>query len=87
MEQARLQANDDKLHARAGVVADIRGDFGDVGVVEGGVDFVQDEEGRGLVAVDGEEEGERGHGLFAAGEVLHVTEALERGHGVVFDPV
>ena len=35
----------------------------------------------------GEEEGERGHGLFAAGEVLHVAEALEGGHGVVFDAI
>lgn len=69
------------------MVADIRGDLGDVGVVEGGVDFVQHEEGRWLVAVHGEQEGERRHCFLAAGEVLHVAEPLEGRHGVVFDSV
>ena len=69
------------------MLADIIRDLGHVRIIEGGVDLVQDEEGRRLVAVDGEEEGEGGHGFLAAGEVLHVAEALERGHGVVFDAV
>ena len=69
------------------MLVDVVCNLGDVGVVEGGVDLVEDEEGRGLVAVDGEEEGEGGHCFFAAGEVLHVAEALEGGHGVVFDAV
>ena len=69
------------------MIADVCGDLGDVGVVEGGVDFVEDEEGGGLVAVNGEEQGQGGHGFLAAGEVFHVAEALERGHGVVFDAV
>ena len=69
------------------MLADIIRDLGHIRIIEGGVDLVQDEEGRRLVAVDGEEEGEGGHGFLAAGEVLHVAEALERGHGVVFDAV
>lgn len=66
---------------------DIVGDPGDVGVVERGVDFIKDEEWRRLVRVHGEEESKGGHCLFAAGEVFHVSEALERRHGVVFDAV
>lgn len=69
------------------MVADVGRDLGHVGVVEGGVDLVQDEKRGRLVAVDGEEEGEGGHGFFAAGEVFHVAEALEGRHGVVFDSV
>lgn len=87
LKQPGLQTDHDKLHARPRVVTDVSRDLGDVGVVEGGVDFVKDEEGGGLVAVHGEEEGQRRHGFFAAGEVLHVAEAFERRHGVVFDSV
>lgn len=87
LEQAGLQTDDDKLHARAGMFANIIGDFGDIGVVERGVDFVEHEEGRRLVAVHGEEEGERGHGFLTPGQVLHVPEAFEGRHGVVFDAV
>lgn len=57
-----------------------------IGIIQRGVYFVQDEKGGRLVAVDGEEEGESGDGFLAAGEVLHVTEAFEGGHGVVFYP-
>ena len=35
--------------------------------------------------MDRKEEGEGGHGLFATGEMLHVAETLERGHGVVLE--
>lgn len=69
------------------MLVDVVGDLGDVGVVERGVDLVEHEERGGLVAVHGEQEGQRGHGLLPAGEVLHVAEPLERGHGVVLDPV
>ena len=40
----------------------------DVGFVEGGVEFVEDTERTGFDHVDGEEEGDGGHGAFAAGE-------------------
>lgn len=87
LEQPRLQTNDNELHARAGMFANIAGDFGHIGVVERSVDLVEHEEGRRLVAVHGEEEGQRGHGFLAAGQVLHIAEAFERRHGVVFDAV
>lgn len=87
LKKSRLQANDDKLHPGPRVVANVSRDLGHIGVVEGGVDLVEDEEWGRLVAVDGEEESERGHGFFAAGEVFHVAEALEGRHGVVFDAV
>jgi len=40
----------------------------DVGFVERGVQFVEHAEGLGLDLVNGEEQGDGGHGLFAAGE-------------------
>ena len=54
-------------------------------IVERRVDLVEHEKRRRRVRVDGEEQGQRGHGLFAAGQVLHIAEALEGGHRVVFD--
>lgn len=87
LEKASLQADDYELHAGTRVIADVRRDLGDVGVVQSGVDFVQHEEGRRLVAVHGEQEGQRRHGFLASGEVLHVAEPLEGRHGVVFDSV
>ena len=67
------------------MLADVPSDARDVGIVESGVDFVEDEEGRGLVGMDGEEEGKGGHSLLAAGEVFHVAKAFERGHCVVLE--
>ncbi len=69
------------------MLMDVVGNLGDICIIQRGVDLVEDEEWRGLVAVDGEEEGECGHCFFAAGEVFHVAEAFEGGHGVVFDAV
>ena len=64
----------------------VLGDSSNVRIVESGVYFVEDEKGTRLVRVDCEEEGEGGHCFFAAGQVLHVSEAFERRHGVVFQP-
>lgn len=64
LKQTGLQTNNNKLHTGAGMLANVIGDFGDVGVVERGVDFVEHEEGRGLVAVHCEEKGKRGHGFL-----------------------
>ena len=65
--------------------SNVAGDARNVCIVESSVDFIEHEEGGGLVGVDGKEEGEGGHGLFASGEMLHVAEAFERGHGVVLE--
>lgn len=54
LEQSGLQTNHDELHARCGVVMDIVGNAGDVGVVQGCVNLVQHEEWRWLVRVDSE---------------------------------
>lgn len=87
LEKAGLEADDDELHAGTGVVADVGRDLRDVGVVERGVDFVQHEERRRLVAVNGEQERQSRHRLLPAGEVLHIAKALEGRHGVIFDSV
>lgn len=48
----------------------------DVGFVQRGVQFVQQAKGAGLDLVDGEEKGDGGHGLFAAGEQADVLKAF-----------
>lgn len=87
LEQPSLQTDDNKLESRTRLATDIIADLLDVIIVESSIDFVEDEEGRGLIGVDGEEEGESGHGLFSSGEMLHVAETLHRRHGVVLDAV
>ena len=48
----------------------------DVGFVQRGVQFVQQAKGAGLDLVNGEEQGDGGHGLFAAGEQADVLQAF-----------
>lgn len=45
LEKTTLQTDDNELHARGGVVMDVVGDTGHVGVIKGSVDFVEYEEG------------------------------------------
>lgn len=85
LKQTGLETDDHKLHARARMIPHIRRQTRGVRIVERGVDLVEDEEWARRVCVDGKEECEGGHCFFAAGEVLHVAEALQWGHGVVFD--
>lgn len=49
LEQTLLETDENKLHARPGVLADVVGDARDVGVVKRGVDLVKHEERRWLV--------------------------------------
>ena len=53
----------------------MRGEARGVGFVERGIDFVQDAEGGGLGFEDGHDQGDGGHGFFAAGEQRHATAA------------
>lgn len=87
LKQSSLQTDNYKLHTRSSMVADIIGNSRDVGIIERRVYLVENEEWRWLVGMDGEEKGESSHCLLASGEMLHVSESLERGHGVVFDAV
>ena len=50
----------------------------DVGLVQRRVHFVEDAEGRGARAEDGEEQRDHGHGLLAAGEQRDVARFLAR---------
>src|SRR3989338_7542743 len=56
------------FRARRGPLLDKAGEAADVRVVERGVDFVEDAEGRGLVAEDGDEQRQRRQRLLAARE-------------------
>lgn len=69
------------------MVVNVVRDTSNIGIVERGINFVQDEERRGLVRMDGKQKSQCGHGLFATREVLHVSEPLQRGHSMVFDAV
>ena len=53
----------------------------DVGVVERGVHLVEQAERRGLDEEDGEDEGDRGERLLAAGEQVDALELLARAAG------
>ena len=79
-----LQGDHHDVH-RAFLTLDIGGDLADVGVVQGGVNLVQDEEGSRLVAVDGEEQGQGRDGFLSARQVGHRLESFTRSHTVVVD--
>ena len=65
----------------AAISCDELGEAADVGLVERGVDFVEDAEGCGLELEDADEQRERGEGLFSAGEQEDVLQLLARGRG------
>ena len=44
LEKTSLQTDDDELHPRGSMVADIVGNPRDVGIVESGINLVEDEE-------------------------------------------
>ena len=56
-----------------------------VGFVEGGIDFVEDAEGGGFGFEDGHEEGDAGHGFFAAGKLGDGDGFFAGGMGNDFD--
>ena len=60
------------------------GEAADVGFVQRRVHFVERAEGAGLELEDGHQQGQRGQGLFAAGEQQHILQLLagRRGHDV-----
>ena len=60
-------------------LGDEAGEAADVGLVEGGVDFVEDAEGGGLELEDADQEREGGEGLFAAAERGGCSGAFCRG--------
>ena len=76
--------DDDELRLAAHV-ADEAGEAADVGFVERSVHFVEDAERARLIAEDGDEKRERGHGFFAAGEQENVLHALARGRSDYID--
>jgi hypothetical protein len=49
LEETRLEADDDDLHSWSRVLAGVVCNLGHIGIVEGGVDFVKDEEGQALI--------------------------------------
>jgi hypothetical protein len=57
----------------------------DIGVIERGVDFVEHADRGGVAAEDGEDQRQRGEGLFAAGEQREGGEFLARRLGVDFE--
>lgn len=69
------------------MIVDVVRDTSDIGIVERGINFIQDKERRGLVRMNGKQKSQGGHGLFATREVLHVSEPLQRGHSMVLDAV
>src|SRR5579872_4732915 len=69
--------DDDELRLAAHITHEA-GEAADVGFVEGRIDFVKDTEGARLIAEDGDEQSERSHGLFPAGEQENVLHALAR---------
>mmetsp|Transcript_84138 Transcript_84138/g.238696 ORF Transcript_84138/g.238696 Transcript_84138/m.238696 type:complete len:1304 (-) Transcript_84138:58-3969(-) len=81
-EEAVLQRDHDRL---AVGLLHVAGEGADVVRVEGGVHLVQHHEGRLLVRVYGEQERHGRQRLLAAGEQVHVAEALRRGHGGELD--
>ena len=85
LEKTRFQTDNDELHAGLGMLTNVVGDLGNVRVVQGGIDFVENEERRRLIAVNGKEQCQGGHGLLATRKMIHVAKALEGRHGVIFD--
>lgn len=69
------------------MVTDVVGNLGHVRIIQSGIDFVKDEERGRLVAVHSEQKRQRRHRLFPSRKMLHVPEALERWHSVVFDAI
>jgi hypothetical protein len=83
LEQTSLQADDNELHSRSGVVPDVVGNLRNVCVIQSGIDFVEHKEWRGMIAVYRKQEGEGSHGLLPPGEMFHVPETFEGGHCIV----
>src|SRR5580765_3528599 len=70
-----IVSDDDELRLRAHF-ADQASEAPDIGLIERSIDFVQDTERTRLIAKDGDEQRERGHGLFAAGEKQDILKPL-----------
>lgn len=87
LEETGLQTDDNELHAGGGVVVNVVGDTGHVGIVESSINLVEHEEGRWLVGVNGKQQSERCHGLLTTRQVLHIAESLQGRHSVVLDTV
>merc|ERR1719447_2020900 len=81
-----LQTDDHDVHLFPLRLA-VGGHLANVGVVKSGVDLVEDEEGGGLEAVDGEEQGQGGDGLLTSTKVRHRLEPLAWSNTVVVDPL
>jgi hypothetical protein len=69
------------------MIPNIVGNPSDIGVVKGGVHLIKHEERRRLVRVHCEEKSKSCHCLLSSRKVLHVSESLERRHGMVLDSV
>ena len=80
-----LVGDDDELGA-VGEAPDQLQEAVDVGVVEGGLDLVEDVEGAGPGEEDGEDEGERDERLLAAGEQRELARRLAGRGDLDLDP-
>ena len=80
-----LVGDDDELGA-VGEAADQLQEAVDVGVVEGGLDLVEDVEGARPGEEDGEDEGQRDQRLLAAGEQLELARRLAGRGDLDLDP-
>ena len=77
--------DDDELGA-VGEAADQLQEAVDVGVIEGGLDLVEDVEGTRSGEEDGEDEGERDQRLLPAGEQRELAGRLARRGDLDLDP-
>jgi hypothetical protein len=66
LEETILEADDDELHSWSRVLASVACNLGHIRIVEGGVDFVEDEEGQGLIKMHGKKTEQGDHCLLAA---------------------
>ena len=85
VHRAFLVGDDDELGA-VGEAADQLQEAVDVGVVEGGLDLVEDVEGARAGEEDGEDEGERDQRLLAAGEQRELAGRLAGRGDLDLDP-
>ena len=76
LEKTCLQADDDKLHTWSSMITDVVGDLGDICIIKRRIHFVKDKERRRLIAVNREQQSQRGHGLFPTREMFHIAETF-----------
>ncbi|KAF2399595.1 hypothetical protein EJ06DRAFT_59655 [Trichodelitschia bisporula] len=87
LKEAWLQADHDELHTGSGMTFNVCNQLRDICVVERRVHLIKHEERRRLVRMYRKKQCQRSHCLLATGQVLHIAEPLERGHGVILETI